>query len=107
MVFVQAFHKTFKTKTPQSPPNPIPKSLVNPRHKHAAQPLRFYCKRFRNSQAYTLLCLSRAYLGLAQGFAAALAWQKATALAEHLLPCTSVWCWQGTWLSNQPSRFTN
>lgn len=89
MVFVQCFHKTFKTKTPQSPPKPVPKSLINPRHKHTVQPLHFYCKRFRNSQAYAMFCLSQGHLGLAQGFAAVLVWQKATALAEHLLSLTS------------------
>lgn len=38
MVFVQAFHKTFKTKTPRSPPNPVPNSLINPKQNHTAQP---------------------------------------------------------------------
>lgn len=36
-----------------------------------------------------MFCLSQGHLGLAQGFAAVLVWQKATALAEHLLPLTS------------------
>lgn len=108
MVLVQAFYKTSKTKTLQSSPNSAPKSLINPRHTDIAQSLHFYCKRLRNSQTYTLICLSVGHLGTAQGFAAAsLLWQKATALAEHLLPHTSVWCWWGTWLSNQLSQLTN
>lgn len=94
MVLVQAFYKTPKAKTLQSSPNPVPKSLINPRHTGTAQSLHFYCKRFRNSRAYTLICLSVGHLGTAQGFAAAsLLWQKAAALAEHLLPHTSVWRW--------------
>lgn len=108
MVLVQAFSKTPKTKTLQPSPNPVHKRLLHPRHTHAAQSLHFYCKRLRNSQAYTVIFLPIGHLGTDEGFAAAsLLWQKATALAEHLLPHTSVWCWWETSLSNQLSHLTS